>query len=378
MGEWSLTVFGEVAQRHVDITSPADIPPHTPYIGLEHIEPNALRVSAWGTAGDTVSPKLRFDHGDVIYGKLRPYFRKVCRPRQSGVCTTEAWVLRPRRGVDPHYLFYLAALPAFSTYATSSSDGTRMPRAQWDHVASYPVLLPPLSEQRAIAEVLGALDDKIEANHRLAALCDSTWHAIAASELEGELVPLSSLARFVNGGAYTKGASGTGRVVIRTPELTSGPTGSTIYSDRDVPADQLARPGDLLFVWSGSLAVHRWFRTEAIINQHIFKVIPGAGVPVWLVHDRILGLLPEFISIAADKATTMGHIQRHHLDTPVLRPSADKLAVLDDACAPLWKRALTAERESLALTQLRDSLLPKLVSGELRVLRAEVLVEDAV
>jgi type I restriction enzyme S subunit len=89
-------------------------------------------------------------------------------------------------------------------------------------------------------------------------------------------------------------------------------------------------------------------------------------------------LLPEFISIAADKATTMGHIQRHHLDTPVLLPGPDKLAELDDACAPIWIRALAAERESLVLTQLRDFLLPKLVSGELRVGKAEALVEQAV
>jgi len=60
MGEWMSTVFGGVARRYVDIVKPADIPPHTPYIGLEHIEPDTLQLSSWGIAGDTLSSKLRF------------------------------------------------------------------------------------------------------------------------------------------------------------------------------------------------------------------------------------------------------------------------------------------------------------------------------
>lgn len=308
----------------------------------------------------------------VVVGRKGAYRGLHYAPGPFWVIDTAYW-LRPTVRIDTRWAYY----QLLTQDINGRDSGSAIPSLSRSDFATLPVDLPPLSEQRAIAEVLGALDDKIEANHRLAGLCDSTWRAIAASELDGALVPLSRLARFVNGGAYTKGASGTGRVVIRTPELTSGPTRSTIYSDRDVPADQLARPGDLLFVWSGSLAAHRWCRAEAIINQHIFKVIPSAGIPMWLVHDRILGLLPEFISIAADKATTMGHIQRHHLDTHVLLPNADKLVVLDGACAPLWDRALAAERESLVLTQLRDFLLPKLVSSELRVSEAEALVEEA-
>lgn len=77
--------------------------------------------------------------------------------------------------------------------------------------------------------------------------------------------------------------------------------------------------------------------------------------------------LDEFRAIAADKATTMGHIQRRHLDEPVLTPSAAMTQKLDAQIGPLWNRALSAEQESLKLADLRDTLLPQLMSGKLRV-----------
>ena len=74
----------------------------------------------------------------------------------------------------------------------------------------------------------------------------------------------------------------------------------------------------------------------------------------------------------------MGHIQRHHLDEPVVLPDSSTLQKLDARCAPLWNRALTAERESLILAELRDTLLPRMLSGELQVRQAEELVGEAV
>jgi type I restriction enzyme S subunit len=186
------------------------------------------------------------------------------------------------------------------------------------------------------------------------------------------------IARFVNGKAFTKGATGTGRVVVRIAELNSGLGGSTVYNDIDVPEDHVARPGDLLFAWSGSLTVARWFRPEAIVNQHIFKVIPHDGYPMWMVNQALRTKLDEFKAIAADKATTMGHIQRRHLDEPVTVPSEEEVERLDPLMCGLWDWALAAESENLRLAKTRDELLPLLMSGKLRVRDAEEVVGDAV
>jgi len=299
---------------------------------------------------------------------------------------TEGWLnqhlfrVTPREDVDRTFFYYLLRYlnPNFVGIARNKQT-TGLGHVTRRDLEAIEAGLPPLSEQRAIAEVLGALDDKIEANRRVTAIADSDWQALLAQRgEEGDLVPLASLGRFVNGRAFTNGASGTGRMVIRIAELNSGPGGSTVYNDIEVADDNLARPGDLLFAWSGSLTLQRWFRSEAIVNQHIFKVLPSGSTPLWFIHGRLLELLPFFKAVAAGKATTMGHIQRHHLDEPVLLPAAEQLADLDRMCLPLWQTALAAERENLVLSAFRDALLPKLLSGEMRVRDAEELAGEAV
>src|SRR5699024_5723798 len=128
-------------------------------------------------------------------------------------------------------------------------------RVQLDQLKSYESKFLSLDEQRKIAHILGTLDDKIESNQRLADIIPRLLGAkideAMSSESSRDLASISSLARFVNGGAYTKGASGAGRMVVRIAELNSGPSGTTVYSDIEVPEDKIARSGDILMSWSG-------------------------------------------------------------------------------------------------------------------------------
>jgi type I restriction enzyme S subunit len=281
--------------------------------------------------------------------------------------------------VVPTYLFwYLQHIYARGETNEYQVQHTGVARFQYTVFAnSKQIPLPALAEQRAIGEVLGALDDKIAANDRVIATAEELARSLFRASVNSVSVPLSSLARFVNGKAFTKDASGTGRVVIRIAELNSGIGASTVYNDIEVHDDHLARPGDLLFAWSGSLTAARWFRPEAIVNQHIFKVIPNDGTPKWLVNEAVHAKLDEFKAIAADKATTMGHIQRRHLDEAVGVPAADEVERIDVLMTGLWEAALAAEIESLKLAETRDQLLPLLMSGKVRVREAEKVVEGA-
>jgi len=279
------------------------------------------------------------------------------------------------KGNWPRWVFHLFEVLDLSGF----DSGSVQPMLNRNYVARLAVCVPPLSEQRAIAEVLGALDDKIAANTELIRTAESlSWAVFASMFDETESLPLTSVAQFINGKAFTKDASGTGRVVVRIAELNSGIGGSTVFSDAAVPDQHVALPGDILFAWSGSLTLHRWFRPEAIINQHIFKVLPTEGRPRWLVWGLIARKLDEFKSIAADKATTMGHIQRRHLDEAVDVPVREVIARHDEQMSALWSRTLSAERENLALAATRDALLPALMSGKLRVRDAERAVEQTV
>ncbi len=255
--------------------------------------------------------------------------------------------------------------------------GSAIPSTTRESFAGLAAIAPPVGEQQAIAEVLGALDDKIAANAALARSADELMHVEFRAMPKARDVPLSATAEFVNGKAFTKGASGTGRVVVRIAELNNGISASTVYSDAIVDEKHVARPGDVLFAWSGSLTLHRWFRAEAIVNQHIFKVIPRVGYPTWLVYELLRHKLDDYRAIAADKATTMGHIQRHHLDESVDTPSSEVIDRLDALMSDLWSCALSAEQESLTLMAIRDALLPQLMSGKLRVRDAENILSEA-
>jgi type I restriction enzyme S subunit len=240
-----------------------------------------------------------------------------------------------------------------------------------------PIPIPPEPVRLGIEEVVGALDDKIAANTKVIATANQLSHTVflSMSRSGSQLIALSDTAKFVNGKAFTKNASETGRVVIRISELNSGISGSTVYNDIEVDEQHLARPGDLLFAWSGSLTLHRWFRPEGIVNQHIFKVIPNDGYPHWLVHELLRHKLEEFKSIAADKATTMGHIQRKHLDEPVAVPALEEIDEHEVLMTGLWERSLAAEVENLRLVAIRDAILPQLMSGKLRVKDVEKALE---
>jgi len=278
--------------------------------------------------------------------------------------------------INLDYLNYALRSPEYRAYVVGTASGTTVRHTSPTKICDFVLLTPQLGAQRAIAEVLAALDDKIAANRKLAATADNLSEALFRRMCDDSAtMPLSSTARFVNGKAFTKGASGTGRVVVRIAELNSGIGGSTVFSDIDVEDQHIAHPGDILFAWSGSLTLHRWFRDEAIVNQHIFKVIPNDGYPDWLVYCLIRQKLPYYQDVAADKATTMGHIQRKHLDEPVSVPSHAQVAKSAEVMRALWDQTLIAQQESEKLGVLRDTLLPRLMSGELRVRDAEKSVE---
>ncbi len=145
------------------------------YIGLEHIEQQSLRINGTGNSKNVISQKYKFSSGDILFGKLRPYFRKVFRPKFDGVCSTDIWVIKAKKDFDQGFLFYFLANQSFIDACNSGSSGTRMPRADWDHLSETEWDIPPYPTQRRIADILSALDDKIELNRQT----NATLEAIA-------------------------------------------------------------------------------------------------------------------------------------------------------------------------------------------------------
>ncbi|MDR2926034.1 MAG: restriction endonuclease subunit S [Azoarcus sp.] len=147
------------------------VPSQSPYhkcVELEHIESNSGRISGYSETENVISLKSVFYKGDILFGKLRPYLRKYALADFDGLCTTEIWVLRGKCGVDNSYMFYQLQSDWFISLANNTT-GTKMPRADWNIVKEAEINLPPLPEQRLIAEALSDTDALLAALEKLIA-----------------------------------------------------------------------------------------------------------------------------------------------------------------------------------------------------------------
>ena len=115
----------------------------TPYIGLEHMPRRSITLSEWGAATEVTSPKLRYVAGDIIFGKIRPYFHKVGFAITDGVCSSDAIVMRPRRESWRFLLLALVSSDLFiAATAQGMKEGSKMPRADWKQMMAYSVCVP--------------------------------------------------------------------------------------------------------------------------------------------------------------------------------------------------------------------------------------------
>jgi len=277
--------------------------------------------------------------------------------------------------LDPKFLFYILRHPDVRSEVENLGYGSAQPNVSPTLIHGVEIPVPPLAEQRAIAGVLGALDDKIELNRRM----NETLEAIARAEFrrmmeEGEQNnwaedSLDNIAKFLNGLALQKfPASGDEFLpVIKIAQLRTGNTDGADRASVNIPQAYVVEDGDVLFSWSGSLEVVLWCGGRGALNQHLFKVTSDK-FPKWFYYLWTKQHLPEFQAIAADKATTMGHIQRHHLsEAAVLIPPHNKMKAMDARMSPLIEKIIANNLESRTLNELRDALLPKLLSGAVRV-----------
>jgi type I restriction enzyme S subunit len=185
-----------------------------------------------------------------------------------------------------------------------------------------------------------------------------------------EILSLSNIADFLNGlplQNYRPREDEEWLPVIKIRELRNGITDSTERCTSNIPKNYIAENGDVIFSWSGSLEVVIWTYGKGAINQHLFKV-RSEKYPKWFYYFWLLRFLPEFRKIAEDKATTMGHIQRHHLNESLLPvPPQELMDKLGKSIESIFEEAITLRIQSLTLSNIRDLLLPKLMTGKIRV-----------
>lgn len=134
--------FGEIALRVGEASDPRNLRMHVPYIGLEHMPRGNMFLDEWGTSEGLGSGKSVFKEGNVLFGRLRPYFKKVGVAPIDGICSTDVLVLRPAFNESAAMLLALAASEEFIAYASAAATGTKMPRVSWDYLSDWRTVLP--------------------------------------------------------------------------------------------------------------------------------------------------------------------------------------------------------------------------------------------
>ena len=333
----------------------------------------------------------------------------VCITERPMMFNQDVKALRPLPGLDPDFLPYLVLGNKNRLLNLVDLAGHGTGRLNSEELKALNVQLPSEAEQRAIAHILGTLDDKIELNRRRNETLEAMARALFKSwfvdfdpvraKMEGRdtglpnhiadlfpdrlvdskigeipeewgVSPLDEIAIFQNGLAlqkYRPQVKEKRLPVVKIAQLRSGKTDSGEWATSDIRPECIIDDGDVVFSWSGSLMVTVWCSGRAALNQHLFKVT-SKRFPKWFFLHNVRSHLADFQTIAAGKATTMGHIKRHHLsEAKCIVPDSRLLDAADGPLAAMFERSVSANIQSRTLAALRDALLSKLVSGELRV-----------
>ena len=345
---------------------------------------------------------------DIIISTVRPnqkHYGIIKNPIENLIVSTGFVVLSPKKEVNADYLYNYLTLPNITEYlqGIAETSTTAYPSITPSVISDLEIELPSLVEQKAIADILSSLDEKIELNNQMNQTLEEMAQALfkrwfvdfefpneegqpykssGGEMVESELgmIPkgweLSSvydLGDYINGTSFKKNDySEHGVPIIKIAELKQGITSGTRYFKGDKDKKYYLENGDILFSWSGnpdtSIDTFIWHRGDAILNQHIFKVVPNYKVNGSYIYSLLKYFKPMFAETARNKQTTgLGHVTVSDLKR--IKTTLDKEICRKyySICESIIEQIINNNLENNMLIKLRDTLLPKLMSGEIRV-----------
>jgi type I restriction enzyme S subunit len=433
--DWQILTLAKAGVELIDCIhkTPKDAGIGYPYIGIPQMKNGHIDFSANPrhiTHDDFLewSKKARPKRGDVVLSRrFNPGETAYVPPNVNFAIGQNLVLLRANSSsVHPAFLRWLVKGPEWwEQVAKFINVGAVFNSLRCADVPKFKLIVPPLYEQRAIAHILGSLDDKIELNRRMNQTLEAMARAIFKSwfvdfdpvraKAEGRdpglpddiaaLFPdsfedsehgeipegwnsrsLYDSAKYINGAAYRnfhftdeEGAL----PVVKIAELKNGVTGQTKFTKTALDDKYRIGDGEILLSWSGnpdtSIGTFVWCGGAAWLNQHIFRVLPHKDIEMYFVFYLLKYLRPVFAEIARDKQTTgLGHFTARDMKRlMVVHPPENILTIFNNSVGPMFDRWYANLFETNTLASLRDTLLPKLISGELRVPDAEKFVEEA-
>lgn len=355
---WKRMRFGDVVENLNETCEP-ETAGLEKFIGLEHLEPGSLHIRAWGKVADGTTFTRRCRPGQVLFGKRRAYQRKVAVAEFDAVVSGDIYVLAPKGDrLLPELLPFLCLSERFFQHAVGTSAGSLSPRTNWSSLASFEFELPPLDQQRRIAEILWAVDESCETakslREQVAATCDIYFDGALQNGTKKNPTSLKKL-----GDALVKIVAG------KSPKCSSNPAGENefgvlkvsaagdgeyrqeenkaLLNDKDFNKDFEVQPGMILVTRCNALlsGIGRACRVD--------QTRPGL-----MLSDKTLQLVPnpqlvesDFLLYGLRRDPYRGYVERSANGTDAKNISQETLRA-----APFWIPGLNEQRQ--VVEKLRD------------------------
>lgn len=364
--KWSLIRYldtGSITEGRIDEIQ-------TLYPGVDKIPSRARRKASVGNIlFSTVRPNQKH------YGIIEAGTENLLVSTGFTVVTVDTTI------ADPYFIYYYLTQSSVieSLQAIAEQSTSTYPSIKPSDIEDIELDLPELETQKKIGSTLRMLDRKIALNEEIndnlyaqaKAIFDNHFiniDAIPAGWRKGNLL---DIANYLNGLAMQKfrpQGHEIGLPVLKIKELRQGSCDdSSELCSLSIKPEYIIHNGDVVFSWSGSLLVDIWCGGTCGLNQHLFKVTSDV-YDKWFYYLWTAHHLARFIAIAADKATTMGHIKREELaKAEVLIPCEEDYTSFNSIMQPIFELIISNRIESRKLAALRDELLPKLMTGEIDV-----------
>lgn len=332
------------------------------------------------------SPEIMLQEGDILVskdgtiGKIG-YITSLDAPTTvaSGIFVIRN--LNPKL-IDTRFIYNFLCSKRFKDFITMRTEGSVIPHLYQKDFVELDFPLPPIDEQKRIVSILDTISSKIDLNKAI----NNNLMQQAKTIFEAEIVNraelpngwkksnLASIAEYLNGLAmqnYRPTDDDQGFPVLKIKELRQGACDAD--SERCssyIKSNYIVNDGDVIFSWSGSLLVDFWCGGICGLNQHLFKVTSTQYAP-WFFYSWTNYHLAKFAAIASAKATTMGHIKRSDIEAAeVIIPSSADYERIGALIQPLYNLCIALRLENRKLAATRDSLLPRLLFGDIDICEA--------
>lgn len=353
------------------------------YVSTENMLSNKSGICRAANLPNT-SLTVAFNFGDILLSNIRPYFKKIWLANFNGGCSNDVLVLKAKESIDAKFLYYILSDNKFFDYDTANAKGTKMPRGDKAAIMNYEFSLPPLDVQKKIAVVLGALDDKIELNNRinnnLEQQAQVLFNNIYNTNNNGTLADIVDVVESGSrpkGGAINKGIPSIGAENIEkfgVYDYSKEKFIDEIFYEKMKHGKVAA--GDVLLYKDGaytgkvSLALDGYPHRICAVNEHVFIIRGKSDVTsqfflyFCLSDEKNKNYLH---TLASSKAAQPGLNQSELLGLPIFIPASAVVKNFTLSVAPMMHKIASNAIENNKLSALRDTLLPKLMSGEIDV-----------